>query len=60
MDVTREETSEEVTQFVNSIRTFLRALEERNIWTNRVELCIWNFREVGRKYTKGVTSPLKY
>ena len=59
-DITREETSEEGKKFLNSGEKTLKALEERTLWTNRVELCIGIFKEVVRKYTREADSPLEF
>ena len=59
-DAAREQTSKDLRQFLNSIGTSLRVLEENTPWANKAELYIGIIKEAVRKDMKESNCPLPF
>ena len=59
-DMPREQVSQDVRQFCNTIGTTLRALEEGTPWSNKAELYIKLMKEAVRKDMKEANCPLLF
>ena len=59
-DMAREQVSQDVRQFCNTIGTTLRALEEGMPWSNKAELYIKLMKEAVRKDMKEANCPLRF
>ena len=58
-DMAKEQVSQDVCNFCNTIGTMLRALEEGTPWSNKVELYIKLMKEAVRKDMKESNCPLR-
>ena len=59
-DMAKEQVSQEVRQFCNTIGTTLRALEEGTPWSNKAELYIKLMKEAIHKDMKEAHCPLRF